>query len=124
MNQPVIVLICLGVVVGMWLERYEIVVTSLHRPHLPSSWGVFHGTFWDWATLFGTVGMFLSGILLAVRYVPIISMHEMRVADRRQAAACDHRGARPMSGVLAAFATEHALRQALDRLAAEQVERR
>jgi Ni/Fe-hydrogenase subunit HybB-like protein len=77
-NQPAIVLISLGAVVGMWLERYEIVVTSLHRPHLPSSWGLFHGTFWDWATLFGTVGMFLSGILLAVRYVPIISMHEMR----------------------------------------------
>ncbi len=78
LNQIVLVLICLGVVVGMWLERYEIVVTSLHRPHLPSSWGLFHGTFWDWATLLGTVGMFLSGILLAVRYVPIISMHEMR----------------------------------------------
>ncbi len=77
-NQPVIVLICLGAVVGMWLERYEIVVTSLHRPHRPSSGGLFHGTFWDWATLFGTIGMFLSGILLAVRYVPIISIHEMR----------------------------------------------
>jgi molybdopterin-containing oxidoreductase family membrane subunit len=77
-NQPAIVLICLGVVVGMWLERYEIVVTSLHRPHLPSAWGIFHGTFWDWATLLGTIGMFLSGILLSVRYVPIVSMHEMR----------------------------------------------
>jgi molybdopterin-containing oxidoreductase family membrane subunit len=78
MNQIVVAAICLGVVVGMWLERYEIVVTSLHRPHLPSSWGIYHGTFWDWATLLGTVGMFLSGILLAVRYVPIIAMHEMR----------------------------------------------
>jgi len=78
LNQPVIVLICLGVVVGMWLERYEIVVTSLHRPHLPSAWGIYHGTFWDWATLLGTIGMFLSGILLSVRYLPIVSMHEMR----------------------------------------------
>ncbi|HEX4260121.1 MAG TPA: NrfD/PsrC family molybdoenzyme membrane anchor subunit [Acetobacteraceae bacterium] len=78
MNQIVVAAVCLGVVVGMWLERYEIVVTSLHRPHLPSSWGVYHGTFWDWSTLLGTVGMFLSGILLAVRYVPIIAMHEMR----------------------------------------------
>ena len=59
-NQPAIVLICLGVVVGMWLERYEIVVTSLHRPHLPSAWGNYHGTFWDWATLFGTVGHVLQ----------------------------------------------------------------
>ena len=78
LNQTVVAVICLGVVVGMWFERYEIVVTSLHRPHLPSSWGVFHGTFWDWSTLLGTVGMFLAGILLAVRFVPIISMHEMR----------------------------------------------
>ena len=77
-NEPAIVLICLGVVVGMWLERYEIVVTSLARPNVPSSWGTYHGTFWDWATLFGTIGMFLSGILLTVRYVPIVSMHEMR----------------------------------------------
>jgi hypothetical protein len=75
---PAIVPICLGVMVGMWLERYEIVVTSLHRPHLPSAWGNFHGTFWDWATLAGTIGMFFSGILLSVRYVPIVSMHEMR----------------------------------------------
>ena len=120
-NQPVIVLICLGAVVGMWLERYEIVVTSLHRPHLPSSWGLFHGTFWDWATLFGTVGMFLSGILLAVRYVPIISIHEMRSLIATSDPHTDHRGARPMSGVLAGFATEHALRHALERLVAEHV---
>ncbi len=83
-HTPAIVLICLGVVVGMWLERYEIVVTSLHRPNLPSAWGNYHGTFWDWATLAGTVGMFLTGILLSVRYIPIVSMHEMRalVASR------------------------------------------
>jgi Ni/Fe-hydrogenase subunit HybB-like protein len=78
MRQPVVLLIALGVIVGMWLERYEIVVTSLHRPHLPSSWGIFHATFWDWATLAGTVGLFLSGILLSLRFVPAISMHEMR----------------------------------------------
>jgi Ni/Fe-hydrogenase subunit HybB-like protein len=88
-NQAAIVLICLAVVIGMWLERYEIVVTSLHRSQLPSAWGIYHGTFWDWATLFGTVGMFLSGILLSVRYVPIVSMHEMRtlIADGRPPAA-------------------------------------
>jgi uncharacterized membrane protein len=77
-HPPAIVLICFGVVCGMWLERYEIVVTSLHRSNLPSAWGIYHGTFWDWATLAGTVGMFLSGILLSVRFVPVVSMHEMR----------------------------------------------
>jgi molybdopterin-containing oxidoreductase family membrane subunit len=78
MRQPVVILISLGVIVGMWLERYEIVITSLHRPHLPSSWGIFHATFWDWATLAGTIGLFLSGILLSLRFLPAISMHEMR----------------------------------------------
>ncbi len=96
MTSAVVVPICLGVVVGMWLERYEIVVTSLHRPHLPSAWGIFHGTFWDWATLLGTVGLFLSGILLSVRFVPIVSMHEMRtlIASRAsgQPAAPQERG--------------------------------
>ncbi|HEX3915153.1 MAG TPA: NrfD/PsrC family molybdoenzyme membrane anchor subunit [Steroidobacteraceae bacterium] len=86
-HTPGIVAICLGVVIGMWLERYEIVVTSLARPHLSSAWGAFHGTFWDWATLFGTIGMFLGGILLAVRFVPVVSMHEMRelIASRTAA---------------------------------------
>jgi Ni/Fe-hydrogenase subunit HybB-like protein len=78
LNQPVIMLVCLAVIVGMWCERYTIVVMSVRRTALPSSWGDYHGTFWDWATLFGTVGLFLTGILLAVRFLPVISMFEMR----------------------------------------------
>lgn len=85
-NPPAIVCICLGVVVGMWLERYEIVVTSLERPSVPSAWGFYHGTLWDWATLLGTIGMFLAGILLSVRFVPIVSMHEMRTLIAAHAA--------------------------------------
>ena len=77
-NELLLVLVSLGVIFGMWCERYTIVVMSLRRTHLPSSWGNFHGTLWDWATLWGTVGLFLMGILLAVRYVPVISMFEMR----------------------------------------------
>jgi hypothetical protein len=87
MNQPLIVIICVGIVVGMWLERYEIVVSSLHQTHLPSAWGHYQGTFWDWSTLFGTLGLFFSGILLTVRYVPIVSMHEMRSLITRRHAA-------------------------------------
>ena len=68
----------------MWCERYTIVVMSLRRTHLPSAWGDFHGTFWDWATLFGTVGLFLTGILLAVRFLPVISMFEMRALLQRR----------------------------------------
>jgi len=78
LNETLIMLACLGVIVGMWCERYTIVVMSLRRTHLPSAWGDYHPTFWDWATLFGTVGLFASGILLCVRFLPAIAMFEMR----------------------------------------------
>jgi molybdopterin-containing oxidoreductase family membrane subunit len=64
--------------VGMWVERYVIVVTSLHRDFLPSSWGMFNGTRWDWATFVGTLGLFFALIFLFVRFLPAISMTEMK----------------------------------------------
>jgi molybdopterin-containing oxidoreductase family membrane subunit len=64
--------------VGMWLERFVIVVTSLHRDFLPSSWGMYQGTIWDWATFIGTIGLFLSLLFLFVRLLPMISIFEMR----------------------------------------------
>jgi Ni/Fe-hydrogenase subunit HybB-like protein len=64
--------------IGMWLERYVIVVTSLHRDFLPSSWGMYHGTVWDYATFYGTIGLFLSLIFLFIRFLPVISITEMR----------------------------------------------
>src|SRR6185312_9028112 len=76
LNQTVIMLVSFGVIVGMWCERYTIVVVSLHRTHLPSAWGNFHGSVWDWLTLVGTVALFISGILLVVRLLPVISMYE------------------------------------------------
>lgn len=84
MNQTLILLVSFGVIVGMWCERYTIVVMSLRRTHLPSAWGNFHGTVWDWATLFGTVGLFITGILLVVRFLPVISMFEMRALLQRR----------------------------------------
>ena len=84
LNEALIMLVCFGVIVGMWCERYTIVVMSLRRTHLPSAWGNYHATFWDWATLFGTVGLFVLGILLAVRFLPVISMFEMRALLQRQ----------------------------------------
>jgi molybdopterin-containing oxidoreductase family membrane subunit len=86
LNQPLVMLICAGVIVGMWCERYTIVVMSLRRTDLPSAWGNYHGTIWDWATLIGTCGLFLTGILLAVRIMPVISMFEMRslIQSRRR----------------------------------------
>ena len=64
--------------VGMWTERFVIVVTSLHRDFLPSSWGMYSPTFWDWATLVGSMGLFLSLVFLFVRFLPAISITEMR----------------------------------------------
>jgi molybdopterin-containing oxidoreductase family membrane subunit len=64
--------------VGMWLERFVIVVTSLHRDFLPSSWGMYWPTKWDWMTFFGTVGLFIFLFFLFIRVLPMISIFEMR----------------------------------------------
>jgi molybdopterin-containing oxidoreductase family membrane subunit len=85
LNQLLVGLVAIGVIVGMWCERYTIVVVSLHRPRLPSSYGIYHATIWDWLTMMGTVGFFVFGILMIVRLIPVISMFEMReiLAPRR-----------------------------------------
>jgi molybdopterin-containing oxidoreductase family membrane subunit len=64
--------------VGMWLERYIIVVTSLHRDYLPSSWDIYVPTFWDWAIFIGTIGLFIFLMFLFIRFIPMISMAEMK----------------------------------------------
>jgi molybdopterin-containing oxidoreductase family membrane subunit len=71
-------MIALSVNVGMWLERFIIVVTSLHRDFLPSSWGMYYPTIWDWATYFGTIGLFVMLFFLFVRLLPMISIFEMK----------------------------------------------
>jgi len=63
---------------GMWLERFMLIITSLHRDFLPSSWANFIATFWDNATLFGTIGLFFFLFLLFIRFMPMISISEMR----------------------------------------------
>ena len=77
-SVPLLFVISLVVSLGMWLERYIIVVTSLHRDFLPSSWGMYSGTIWDWATFLGTIGLFLSLLFLFIRVLPMISIFEMR----------------------------------------------
>jgi len=64
--------------VGMWVERFVIVVGSLHRDFVPSSWGMYSPTFWDWATFVGTIGLFLTLFFLFIRFLPAISIFEMR----------------------------------------------
>jgi Ni/Fe-hydrogenase subunit HybB-like protein len=64
--------------VGMWIERFVIIVGSLHRDFVPSSWGMYSPTFWDWATFAGTIGLFLTLFFLFIRFLPAISIFEMR----------------------------------------------
>lgn len=64
--------------VGMWLERFVIIVASLHRDFMPSSWGMYYPTFWDIATFAGTLGLFLCFFFIFVRFLPMISGSEMR----------------------------------------------
>jgi len=70
--------IALLVNVGMWLERFVIVVQSLSKDFLPSSWHLYTPTFWDIATFAGTIGLFLTLIFLFVRVLPAISIFELR----------------------------------------------
>jgi Ni/Fe-hydrogenase subunit HybB-like protein len=71
-------LVALSVNVGMWLERFIIVVTSLHRDFLPSAWNMYYPTFWDWSTYIGTIGLFFALLFLFLRFLPMISIFEMR----------------------------------------------
>jgi Ni/Fe-hydrogenase subunit HybB-like protein len=77
-NVAILFVISLVVNVGMWLERFVIVVISLHRDFLPSSWGMYYPTRWDWATYVGTIGLFLTLLFLFIRFLPVISIYEMR----------------------------------------------
>jgi Ni/Fe-hydrogenase subunit HybB-like protein len=71
--------ISLVVLVGMWLERFVIIVTSLSRDYLPSSWGHYVATRWDWATYAGTIGLFTAAIFIFIRIMPAISIFEIRM---------------------------------------------
>ncbi len=71
-------LISLDVLIGMWLERYMIIVSSLHRDYLPSSWSNFIATVEDNAVLYGSIGLFIVLFFLFIRTLPMISMFEVR----------------------------------------------
>jgi len=64
---------------GMWFERFVIVVTSLYRDFLPSSWGTYRATKWDYMTYVGTFGLFTTLFLLFVRFLPMIPMNEIKM---------------------------------------------
>jgi molybdopterin-containing oxidoreductase family membrane subunit len=77
-NVAALFVMSLVINVGMWLERFVIVVISLTRDFMPSAWGRYQPTFWDWSTFIGTLGLFTSLLFLFVRGLPAISIAEMR----------------------------------------------
>ncbi|MEA2659118.1 MAG: hypothetical protein QOF64_1714 [Candidatus Binatota bacterium] len=70
--------ISIGVNIGMWLERYVIIVVSLSRDFMPSAWGRYSGTIWDYSMFAGSIGLFFALLFLFVRVLPMISIFEMR----------------------------------------------
>jgi molybdopterin-containing oxidoreductase family membrane subunit len=62
----------------MWFERFVIIVTSLHRDFLPSSWDMYYPTFWEYATLAGSFGLFFTMFCLFVRFLPVVATAEVK----------------------------------------------
>jgi Ni/Fe-hydrogenase subunit HybB-like protein len=76
-NVGAVFTVCMFINVGMWLERFVIIVTSMHRDFMPSSWEMYTPTIWDFSTLFGSIGLFVTLMFLFVRVLPMISIFEM-----------------------------------------------
>jgi Ni/Fe-hydrogenase subunit HybB-like protein len=87
-NLIVMFVISITTNIGMWFERFVIIVTSLHRDYLPSSWGYFHPTYVDMCTFAGTFGLFLTAFLLFARFLPMIALSEVKgvLADQKHRA--------------------------------------
>ena len=78
-TSPVLLWIVAFVIqIGMWTERFTIIVPSLQQDFLPSSWGMYNPTFWDWATLFGTICAFFFLFLIFAKALPSVCMFEVR----------------------------------------------
>jgi molybdopterin-containing oxidoreductase family membrane subunit len=77
-NPIALFVLSLIINVGMWLERFIIIAVSLHRDFLPSSWGMYYPTFWEWSLFIGTIGLFFSLLFIFIRLLPMISIFEVR----------------------------------------------
>lgn len=87
-SVPMLFIISLIINIGMWFERFVIVVISLHRDFIPAAWGGYEPTFWDWSLFIGTIGLFFALLFLFIRVLPMISIFEMRelVAEESESA--------------------------------------
>ena len=83
-NRVALGLISLGIVTGMWIERYNFVVSALAQDYMPSQWNFYGATFWDWAILIGSAGLVMSGFFFFIRVLPVVSMFELREIIHRR----------------------------------------
>jgi molybdopterin-containing oxidoreductase family membrane subunit len=77
-NLTWVFIVCMFINVGMWLERFVIIVMSLNRDFAPSAWRMYYPTVFDFSMFFGTVGFFLTLMFLFIRFVPMIPIFEMK----------------------------------------------
>ena len=77
-NSLLLFFISLDVLVGMWLERFVIVVVSLTRDFMPSAFGQYYPTWNDWSILLGTLGFFTACMFLFLRLLPAVSISELK----------------------------------------------
>ncbi|MBZ5603739.1 MAG: polysulfide reductase NrfD [Acidobacteriia bacterium] len=78
LNPKALFTVSIFILIGMWLERYMIIISSLHRDYVPSSWANFIATIWDNATLYGSMGLFITLFALFVRFFPVIPIYEVK----------------------------------------------
>ena len=82
---PILFVVSITTNIGMWFERFVITVTSLHRDYIPGSWAYFTPTIWDVGLYIGSFGFFFTGLILFTRFMPVVSMAELKaVADGAQ----------------------------------------
>jgi molybdopterin-containing oxidoreductase family membrane subunit len=89
-NPWATVVVCIFVNIGMWFERFVIVVSSLSRSMVPSSWDYFSPTLLDITTLAGSFGLFFTLFLLFMRYLPVVAMAEVKHASKHGQAGVKH----------------------------------
>src|SRR5262245_37112562 len=75
---PILFVLSIVINIGMWFERFVIIVTSLHRDFLPSAWGYFRPTIWDISCLLGSFGLFFTMFCLFVRCLPMVAPAEVK----------------------------------------------
>lgn len=89
-NPVVLFLVSLSVTVGMWLERYMLLFSTLFRDYLVSSWAPYRPSFWEWTLFAGSIGLFLTLFLLFIRLLPMISAFEIKEAGFEEKKAAAH----------------------------------